>query len=220
MNHAVVTLDETGSMRGQEERVVSALNQYVNALPKDTDLTVFKFDSKRWVTQFAGIAKDWKPLTLKDYRPGAWTPLYDAIAWTIHHAESLASDGDKVVVVIDTDGRENSSREFDHAACQRMIRDKKKAGWEFVFMASGINDRAAASVGATGQSLGMTVNTAAYRARRRNYATASKQTLSYFSGNTPTSTSQAARNVVDRKSARRRSDRNAEVTASGQRSIF
>ncbi len=126
MNHAVVTLDETGSMRGQEERVVSALNQYVNALPKDTDLTVFKFDSKRWVTQFAGIAKDWKPLTLKDYRPGASTPLYDAIAWTIHHAESLASDGDKVVVVIDTDGRENSSREFDHAACQRMIRDKKE----------------------------------------------------------------------------------------------
>ena len=108
MNHAVATLDETGSMRGQEERVVSALNQYVNALPKGTNLTVFKFDSKRWVTQFAGIAKDWKPLTLKDYRPGAWTPLYDAIAWTIHHAESLASDGDKVVVVIDTDGRENS----------------------------------------------------------------------------------------------------------------
>ena len=74
MNHAVVTLDETGSMRGQEERVVSALNQYVNALPKGTNLTVFKFDSKRWVTQFAGFAKGWKPLTLKDYRPGAWTP--------------------------------------------------------------------------------------------------------------------------------------------------
>ena len=34
------------------------------------------------------------------------TPLYDAIAKSIAHAESVASNGDKVMVMIDTDGYE------------------------------------------------------------------------------------------------------------------
>ena len=29
MNHAIVTLDETGSMSGQEHRIVTSLNEYV-----------------------------------------------------------------------------------------------------------------------------------------------------------------------------------------------
>ena len=43
--HAIVVLDETGSMRGQEERVTTSLNEYVDGLPKGTRLAVFKFDS-------------------------------------------------------------------------------------------------------------------------------------------------------------------------------
>ena len=54
-NFAVICLDETGSMRGQEHRVVSALNEYVNQLPADCHVSVFTFDSDHWNTYHNGI---------------------------------------------------------------------------------------------------------------------------------------------------------------------
>ena len=61
MNHAIVTLDETGSMSGQEHRVVTSLNEYVEQLPKKTRLTVFKFDSRRWTGSSADRSRSGSP---------------------------------------------------------------------------------------------------------------------------------------------------------------
>ena len=180
MNHAIVTLDETGSMSGQEQRVVTSLNEYVNQLPRKTRLTVFKFDSERWTEFFHGSVKKWKPMKEKDYRPGAMTPLYDAIAKSIAHAESVASDGDKVMVMIDTDGYENASREHTQESCLALVSRKRKAGWEFLFMSAGVDQKQAAAVGTTGRSLGMRVNSASYAKRSLNYSRASFQTRTYF----------------------------------------
>ena len=47
-NYAVAVLDATGSMKGQENRVVSSMNEYAAALPPETYLIVFMFDSNRW----------------------------------------------------------------------------------------------------------------------------------------------------------------------------
>ena len=180
MNHAIVTLDETGSMSGQEHRVVTSLNEYVKQLPKKTRLTVFKFDSQRWTEIFCGSVKKWKPMKEKDYRPGAMTPLYDAIAKSIAHAESVASNGDRVMVMIDTDGYENASREHTQESCLALVSQKKKAGWEFLFMSAGVDQDQATFVGATGKALGMQVNAASYARRSSNYAKASFQTRTYF----------------------------------------
>lgn len=180
MNYAIVTLDETGSMSGQEHRVVTSLNEYVEQLHKKTRLTVFKFDSERWTTFFCGKVKKWKPMKKEDYRPGAMTPLYDAVAKSIAHAESVASKGDKVVVMVDTDGYENASREHTRASCLALVSQKKKVGWEFLFMSAGVDQRRADAVGATGKALGMRVNSAAYARRSASYAKASVQTRNYF----------------------------------------
>ena len=180
MNHAIVTLDETGSMSGQEQRVVTSLNEYVNQLPKKTRLTVFKFDSERWTEFFHGSVKKWKPMKEKDYRPGAMTPLYDAIAKSIAHGESAASNGDKVMVMIDTDGYENASREHTQESCLALVSRKKKTGWEFLFMSAGVDEKQAAVVGTAGRSLGMRVNSASYARRSLNYSRASVQTRTYF----------------------------------------
>ena len=182
MNHAIVTLDETGSMHGQEHRVVTSLNEYVKQLPKKTRLTVFKFDSQRWTTFFCGSAKKWKPMQEKDFQPGAMTPLYDAIAKSIAHAESVVSKGDKVMVMIDTDGHENASREHTQESCLALVSKKKEAGWEFLFMSAGVDQNQASFVGATGKALGMRVNAASYARRSSNYAKASFQTRTYFGG--------------------------------------
>ena len=185
-NYAVICLDETGSMSGQEERVVTSLNEYIEALPKKTHVTVFKFDSNRWTQYYDGKKSDFKKMKQKDYTPGAMTPLYDAVYKSIAHAESLAKDGDKVMVMVDTDGYENASKEYTQDSIKAIVDKKKSSGWEFLFMASGIDEVAATKIGSAGTLMGMTVNAAAYARRAANYNTATLQTTSYFSGDSKT----------------------------------
>ena len=182
MNYAIVCLDETGSMSGQQKRVVTSLNEYVNQLPDDVHITVFKFDSNRWTTFFDDEKAEWVEMKVADYAPGAMTPLYDAIGKTLIHAGSLASDGDKVMIMVDTDGYENASKEHSLEAIKAKVEEKKSGGWEFLFMASGLDERAAQAVGATGASLGMGVRSAAHSRRVAAYSRAGEQTRSYFEG--------------------------------------
>ncbi len=191
-NYAVVTLDATGSMTGQEERVVTSMNEYVEELKgelkDDFHITVFMFDSSRWITFYEGEAANWRKMLLADYQTGAMTPLYDAIAKTIARAEQLASDGDRVMIMIDTDGHENSSREHTQESIRALVDQKTNAGWAFQFMAGGIDTAQAASVGDTGDQLGMPVQRASHRSRARSYARSSVQTQDYFAeGIMPTS---------------------------------
>ena len=182
MNRAVVVLDETGSMSGQEERVVTSMNEYVAGLPEDAMVTVFKFDSEHWTEFFDGEKKRWKPMVESDYSPGAMTPLYDAIGKAVKHAEGNAKDGDKVLLMIDTDGYENASKEFEHAQIVKMVDKYKGKGWQFLFMSSGIDQKQADAVGAVGTAMGMTNFSADHDSRVANYTVASTATASYFTG--------------------------------------
>ena len=179
-NYAVVCLDETGSMQGQEQRVVTSLNEYVNQLPDDTHITVFKFDSERWTSFYDGVKPDWKQMEQGDYNPGAMTPLYDAVGKSIRHAEGLASAGDKVMVMVDTDGFENASKEHTQESVKALVDQKKGAGWEFLFMANALDHQKAVHVGYTGQAMGMQVNSASYGQRMAAYSYAASSTRSYF----------------------------------------
>ncbi len=180
MNYAAICLDETGSMSGQEERVVTSLNEYVHQLPDDVHVTVFTFDSERWTKFYDDDKKSWEGMTTADYSPGAMTPLYDAVGKVLRHAETLAGDGDRVMIMVDTDGYENASTEHTAASIKAAVETKKRAGWEFLFMASGIDEPRAAQVGATGRALGMTVDAAPYRLRSENYLVAARRTRSFF----------------------------------------
>ena len=178
--HAVVVLDATGSMMGQEERVVTSMNEYVAALPGKANLTVFMFDSNRWEQFYSGAAKAWKAMTVSDYRTGAMTPLYDSIAKGIAHAKKVSAKGDKVMVMIDTDGLENASTDYTHETVTGLIEKCKAKGWAFKFMANAVTKQEAMKVGAVGQSLGMATTTTAYAKRMGSYQAAAHDTVSYF----------------------------------------
>ena len=179
-NYAVICLDETGSMTGQEERVVTSLNEYVAQLPTDTHITVFKFDSARWTEFFDGVQNDWKKMVKADYKPGAMTPLYDSIAKSITHATTITEDGDKVMIMIDTDGFENASQEHTHESIKAMVDQKKESGWDFLFMASGIDEAQAIEVSNVGQSLGTQTMASAYADKQQLYTMAASHTVNYF----------------------------------------
>lgn len=180
-NIALLCLDETGSMSGQEHRVVTSSNEYVNRLPEDCRICVFTFDSERWSTFYDGYKANWGPMQASDYHPGAATPLYDAIAKTILHAQVLAVEGDKVMVMIDTDGFENASMEHTHESINALVSQKKDAGWEFRFMANGIDEGQAHQVGEVGRNLGMSVSASTHDARLASYQDAAAATNAYFS---------------------------------------
>ena len=180
MNYALVCLDETGSMRGQEERVVSSLNEYVAGLPEHTHVTVFKFDALRWDTFFDNYKKNWIHMTTEDYKPGSMTPLLDSIARTIRHAESITSKDDKVFIMIDTDGQENASKEETRDSIKALVAQKTECKWEFWFMANSIDQITANTIGKTGHDLGMNVASNVHSARTAVYATHAGQTTRYF----------------------------------------
>ena len=71
-------------------------------------------------------------LTTTNYRPEGGTALLDAVG----HAICIASNctADTINMVILTDGEENSSKNFDKSVIFDMIEDRKKQGWNFVFL--------------------------------------------------------------------------------------
>jgi hypothetical protein len=79
------------------------------------------------------------------YRPYGGTALYDAIGKTVNALEAEATSKDKVLVVIHTDGYENSSREFTLEQIQSTIKrlDTDDSNWTFVFLGSGLDAKVA-----------------------------------------------------------------------------
>ena len=83
--------------------------------------------------------------SLRDYSiaPRGMTPLLDAIGQGIRKAENLLAerpwfDG-LVQFVIQTDGAENASTEFNKQQIKQLIEKKQAEGWQFLFMSAGVD---------------------------------------------------------------------------------
>jgi hypothetical protein len=144
-------LDETGSMESIKEDTLGGFNAYVDKLRRsggDIRFSLVSFNSsetrKRYVAEpIEQVAR----LTDADYQPSAMTPLIDASVKIIKAtAEAVAkrADDPAVVVVIQTDGQENVSVEYDAADLALLVKEKEKAGWQFLFLGAGLDAFAAA----------------------------------------------------------------------------
>jgi hypothetical protein len=134
-------LDETGSMEVVKQQTISGFNEYIQTLRKDKNskdmlFTLTKFNSDKVEVVSDGVELE-KVITLdsKNYKPSALTPLYDAIGATINSLEAkVKGKKQAVLVVIQTDGEENASKEFTREKIFTLIDDKKKLGWTFAFL--------------------------------------------------------------------------------------
>jgi len=156
--HKVVVsflLDETGSMSSVRDKTISGFNKYLNILNANklpTILRLMTFNTKRF-----SVPYDWEDirsvtdLTRQSYHPEAMTNLYDAIGKLIHETEGYIehlSPTPEVICTIMTDGLENSSTEYTGRAVSKLISEKEKEGWTFVYLAA--NQDAWAEGGAMG----------------------------------------------------------------------
>ncbi len=148
-------LDETGSMANCKDATISGFNEYVDELVKRPERMLFtltKFNSEKIDIVHSGVPlKDVLRLNQATYVPQELTPLYDAVARTIKAAEGALRGvkGQKAVLcVIQTDGQENASREYDQKAIFDLVERKKAEGWTFAFL--GADQDAWVSAGAMG----------------------------------------------------------------------
>ncbi len=151
--HIAVLLDRSGSMQSVQTDTIGGYNQFLaeqKLVPGDATVTLAQFNDKYEVTYADVPLTSVADLTQETYSPNGWTSLNDALAKLITDlGTKLATKPEyerpsKVVVVIMTDGHENTSKEFGGAYGLKKVNDmlthqKIKYNWEFVFMGANID---------------------------------------------------------------------------------
>jgi hypothetical protein len=97
-----------------------------------------------------------KPLTNEIYRPNGFTALMDAVGEAVEEVRDRRSGlekdaGGKVAFVIITDGMENASSKYSGWQVNDLIEERKKNGWEFIFLGADLtNSKDADTIGISG----------------------------------------------------------------------
>jgi uncharacterized protein YegL len=136
-----VVQDKSGSMTSRVPETISGFNEYIDQLDQQAEgevlLSLIQFDTNVKNVYVNKNIADVEDLTLEDFTPGGMTALRDGVGRAITTAEKSATADDKILIVIMTDGGENSSVEHSHDAIIKLIESKRKSGWEFVFLGAG-----------------------------------------------------------------------------------
>lgn len=143
--HISLVLDRSGSMNSCRDETLSAVNGYLDSARKDdalkeSDFELTLFDSQGIDTIRSGAPCNLPDLTLDEFVPRSMTPLFDAIGRGIESLDArLAKSGDKkAILVVVTDGFENSSKKHSLSSIQELIAAKQKAGWLVIFLGAGL----------------------------------------------------------------------------------
>ncbi len=182
-----VLLDRSGSMESVKSDTEGGFNAFVDAQraePGEALVTLAQFDTEYEVVYSNRPIADVPRLALQ---PRGGTALYDALGRLITDvgAELAALPEDDrpgtVIVVVLTDGHENSSREWTHAAVTAAIkRQENDYAWDFIFLGANMDavavgtslgfaaDRSMTWDTANGGAVHAMASTTSYVSRRRS----------------------------------------------------
>ena len=180
LTEIVFILDRSGSMGGLELDTIGGYNSLIERQKKEEGeayISTVLFDDVCEVLHDRVPLKEVKPITEDEYYVRGCTALLDAIGGAIHHIGNVhkyARDEDrpeKTLFIITTDGLENASRRYTYDKVKHMVeRQKKRFGWEFLFLGANIDAiaeagrfgiRADRAVNYCSDSIGTAVNFAA-----------------------------------------------------------
>jgi uncharacterized protein YegL len=150
---AAFILDKSDSMTPLQKQAIDGFNEWKSAVVQDAPdalLTLTLFDT-RFTTPIVNVPiTEVADLDETRYVPSGMTALYDAIGVAIKALDAEATDDDRVLVNIFTDGQENSSREMTKATIAAMVADREaKGNWTFTYLS------ASPSAFADAQSIGI-----------------------------------------------------------------
>lgn len=133
----VCIVDRSGSMQATKEAAQKGFNDFIKeqkSVDAPCKVTLIEFDAE--------INVVWPRQNLKDVgeyvlHPNAMTRLYDAIGQGIN---SVKLDTKRnVIILIVTDGGENSSRSWSLPAIKGLINDRQRRGWSIVYVGAGLD---------------------------------------------------------------------------------
>ena len=186
--HIVSILDRSGSMSGSETEVIGAYNAFIKEQQKIAEkenvtlkATLVLFDNTVETVYKKVPVASVKELTSDVYYVRGRTSLYDAVGQTIQNFV----DKKRVIVFIETDGWENSSREFNSTSVKTLVKQKIDAGWDFNFVGADLDAATTASMGAvlgisSAKTMAFSKTTEGYGARNANFTLA---TTAYVKNN-------------------------------------
>lgn len=144
----VFVLDKSGSMSGTESDTAGGFNSLIEKQKKELDnafVTTWFFNGRAELLHDRVPLREIKPMEPSDIVTGGNTALYDAVGNAIRRTELIQKhlrEEDRpslTLFAVMTDGYENASRGFDNEKIRELIEQKKADGWEFLFMAAGID---------------------------------------------------------------------------------
>jgi len=142
----LIVLDESGSMGAIERQAVSAMNETFAGIRKAREknpdqnyfvsLVVFEGDGVKGVRTVRDRVpvENIEDIRQEEYRPGACTPLYDAMGVAISNLSKVTRKDDPVLVTVITDGMENASEEYSGRAIKDLVSKKREQGWTFAYI--------------------------------------------------------------------------------------
>jgi uncharacterized protein YegL len=136
--------DRSGSMSSVWEETLSGFKTYITDMQADQNkdseveylFSLTTFDTQIDVPYLGVPISKVDVDTLKKYGPRGSTAIYDAVGKTLQAIDDDKSlTFDKAIVVIVTDGQENSSREWSKTALHAAIDERVKRGnWTFTYL--------------------------------------------------------------------------------------
>lgn len=133
MTDVCLILDESGSMSSKYNETIVAFNEYIRGIREDHSVDrvyTVTFNSNATTRLHDGVNVNDVPDLGKDgYNPRGTTPLYDAMGRTL---ETMV--GNRMFVVVITDGQENASNEYNRESIKAMIESREAQGWDFIFL--------------------------------------------------------------------------------------
>lgn len=145
--HIVCVLDNSGSMAGSQEKAVTSYNEFVSSFKEKQAhqtcyVSLYFFNTELQVVYERVDINEVQPLQSKDFVVGGMTALHDAIGITINKFLSE----DNVFFVVDTDGYENSSKEYKPEGIRSLIESQTNAGWDFTFLGADLSKEETATI--------------------------------------------------------------------------
>lgn len=136
-----LVMDRSGSMQARRKDAEGGVNAFIQEQgrePGEAVLTLVQFDTEYEVVHSGSPIGEVSPYTL---RPRGATALLDAVGRAILEtgmrleAMPEAERPGLVIFVINTDGLENSSREFTRDRIREMIQHQQKVyNWQFTYL--------------------------------------------------------------------------------------
>lgn len=151
--HLAILVDESGSMQGREESVVTGVNEFIHSFRESkgkVTATLSFFDSHpgaprvriRYAAEKVSKVAD---LKIGDYNPRGMTPLNDAVIETVEAMDKRVGKKERAFVVIITDGMENASEVKDPDVVAKLIAKREADGWAFLYLGTDNASHAAAA---------------------------------------------------------------------------